>query len=598
MVALGLIALLLVAFASERYPPEVVAISGMAVFLILGLVDSKDMLGALSNSAPWTIIAMFIVTASLTRTGTLETIGLQLQRLNHFGVWGVLLGFIAVNIVLSALFNNIPQVVMMIPVTIVLAHACNMAPSRLLMPLSYATILGGTLTLLGASTNLVVDGVVQAAGLPRFTIFEITPVGIVVALAGGIYLVFAARYLIPDRTTVTDSLGVRARSQFLVEALIPHDSPLIGQHPQAVALFRGSDRRVVDVVRGDVSLRRDMTGVQLAAGDIVVLKSAVANVLTLRDVKGIDVGAATGSSRETRAGETDIIEPVATRTNVFAEALVGPQSRLIGRTLRGERFRRRYGVYPIALHRHNVNLDDRLDDIPLEVADTLLLEGAPEDLDRLAKDAGLINLSRPQERALRLRKAPIALLILAAVIGISAIDVVPIVTVAWIGVAAVLLTRCIDPEEAFEAVEWRVVILLWVMLIIGRGLEKSGAVDSVVNALLPFLKSWHPVLVLACVYFLASALTEVITANAVAIIMTPLAMSLAQTLGLDPRGFAVAVMFAASASFATPIGYQTNTLVYSAGGYKFSDFVRIGLPLNIIAGVVSVIAISWMWPQR
>ena len=582
---LALIAAMLVAFATERRPPEVVAITGMAGALVLGLIDSAEMLHSLSNSAPWTILAMFILTAALARTGLLEQVGRGLGRISNFGMLPLIGGFVLFNIIASALFNNIPQVVMMIPITIALSKACNFAPSRLLMPLSYATILGGTLAMIGASTNLVVDGMAQRAGLPPFGIFDITPVGVIVAIAGGLYLLVAARFFMPDRSTATSLAEARGRSQFLVEVLIPHDSPYLGLSVDLVPFFSGNDREVIDVVRGDASLRREMGDVRLSVGDIVVLKSPVANVLTLRDKRGMNWGGAAD----------DDFEPVAVRSNRVIEAIVGPHSRLLGRTLRNERLRRRYGVYPIALHRYDEDLQERLEDIPLALGDTILIEGAPDDLGRLAEDAGLINLAEPREQGLRLRMAPVALGAFASVILLSAFEILPIAAAGWIAVALVLVARCIDVEEAFASVEWRVLTLIYAMLTVGRALENSGALTYVVDLLLPWFRGWPPIAVLAAIYACASLLTEIVTANAVAVIMTPIAISVARMLGLDPAAFAVAVMFAASASFSTPVGYQTNTLVYAAGGYRFTDFVKIGVPLNIIVGVASVLSIAWFW---
>mgnify|MGYP001241821164 CR=1 FL=1 len=590
-IALGSIIVLLGAFASERWSPVVVAIGGMAFFLFTGMVDTNGMLGALSNNAPWTIIAMFILSGALVRTGVLEGVGTLLSGLRRYGTSVVIVVFIVFNVIASAFFNNIPQVVMMIPVTMVLAKACNMSPSRLLMPLSFATILGGTLALIGASTNLVVDGVVRSAGLPGFSMFEITPVGIAVAIAGTIYLTFVGRFLIPERDTVTSLDNGRQKSQFLVEALIPLGSRMIGRNPLEIGVLHGADRRVIDVVRGGLSLRRDMKSVRLEAGDIVVLKSPVENVLTIRNRKGIEIAA----SDEPDDSGTEL-QPIGTRSDTLAEAIVGPQSRLVGRTLRQERMRRRFGVYPIAVHRQGENLDGRLEEVKLRVGDTLLLEGAPEDLERVAEDADLINLSTPTERAVRHDKALIAILTLACVVLFSALNVLPIAGAAWIGVAVVLFAGCIDAEEAIQSVEWNVILLLYSMLTIGEGLEQTGAVEVVVAFVEPFLATLPPIAVLAAVYILASLMTEVVTANAVAVVVTPLAIALSQQLGYDPRPFAVAVMFAASASFATPVGYQTNTLVYSAGGYKFKDFLKVGLPLNFICGIVTVLLTPLVWP--
>jgi di/tricarboxylate transporter len=594
-IALASILLLLCAFASEKWPPEVVAISGMAFFLLCGMVDTAGMLGALSNNAPWTIIAMFILSSALMRTGVLDGVGRLLRGLTRYGQGVVLIVFILFNIVASAFFNNIPQVVMMIPVTIMLARACGMAPSRLLMPLSFATILGGTLALIGASTNLVVDGIVRGAGLPGFSMFEITPLGILVAIAGTIYLTIAGRFFIPHRDTVTTLLDTKSQPHFLVEVFVPMGSPLIGRNPLDSSMLQGPERRVVDVIRGGLSLRRDMPSVRLTAGDIIVMKSDVANVMTMRDRKGVEISAPDEPLQAEVLGEEPALQPVAVRGDTLAEAIVGPSSRLIGRTLRQERLRRRFGVYPIAVHRQGENLEGRLEEVKLRVGDTLLLEGAPEDLQKVAADADLINLSPSGEKGFRPDKALVATLTLAGVVLLSALNIIPIAGAAWIGVAFVLLTRCIDSDEAIQSVEWSVILLLYSMLTIGSGLEQTGAIEVIVNFAEPYLIGMSPIVVLALIYVVSSLMTEIVTANAVAVVVTPLAIALAIQLGHDPRPFAVAVMFAASASFATPVGYQTNTLVYSAGGYRFLDFVKVGLPLNVICGIVTILFLPLIW---
>ena len=269
---------------------------------------------------------------------------------------------------------------------------------------------------------------------------------------------------------------------------------------------------------------------------------------------------------------------------------------MIGRTLGQLRLRRRYGVYPLAVHRRNQNIGRQLDDLVVRVGDTLLLEGAPEDIQRLATEMELVDISRPSARAYRRDKAPIALLALLGIVVLAALGVAPILLLSFLAVVLVLVSRCIDADEAFSFVEGRLLALVFAMLAVGAALESSGAVEMIVRSASPWLMLLPPVLVIWAVYSLTSFLTELVSNNAVAVIVTPIAIGLAQALGFDPRPFVIAVMIAASASFATPIGYQTNTMVYGPGGYRFADFLKVGIPLNLSLGIVVSVLIPLIWP--
>lgn len=582
----ALLVWVLYAFVREKWSPDVVVAIAVAALLAAQQLTPHDVLGVLSNSAPVTIACMFVLSAALERTGCIDALGNWLGDLVGDSPTRVLAGLMITALLISGFLNNTPVVAILTPVAIALAKRASSSPSKLLIPLSYATVLGGMLTMIGTSTNILVDGVARKAGLEPFGMFEITPAALAFCAVGFIYLMLFSRRLLPDRETLSKQLRPDLGRTFMSELLVPRDSPVIGRTIGEANLNGGSGLKVLKIFRDEEEITEPGHDTVLASGDLLVLHGQVKDVVDLRE------------SNKLSFNRGEAFETVSSHDVIVAEAIVGRNSRYSHRPMRDLDLTARYGIAVLAVHRQDENVQGNLDDFQLQFGDVMLVEGTPAQIKRFADNGDLISLNAVQERAYRRDKAPIAILATLAVVILSAFSFMPIEGLAIIACATVLATRCLDVEDAYKAVDWKVLSLIFGMLAISIAMDRVGLIDLVVDKTMAAIPNASPLLMLGFVYLLTTILTEILSNNAVAVLVTPVAIGIAQSLGLDPRPFVVAVMFAASVSFATPIGYQTNTFVYNAGGYRFSDFMRIGIPLNILMVGVAMLVIPRIWPLQ
>jgi di/tricarboxylate transporter len=502
---------------------------------------------------------------------------------------------------LSAFVNNTPVVVMLMPILMAQAAKHRLNQAALLLPMSYASILGGLCTLIGTSTTILVSSTAVRLGQEPIRMFEVAPLGLALLLAAFGFIFLVGRFMLPARKSLSDRARTEPRA-FLSELVVTPKSKWIGK-PLAETLFASeSGLRVLDVRRRGGTVSVPLSEICLQAGDVLRVASTVEGLVEAKAIPGLHLNAeyryassipgtnGTNEESETEdAGSSEVLH--------LTECVVSPQSRLVGSSVKELDFRRRYSVLVVAVHRRGEAIMERdFANLPLEAGDALLLQGEDSAIARLEADSEFLLLNEVSHQPMRRSKRGIAVGLAGLVVVLATVGVLPIAALALIAAVLCVLFRCLDAHEAYQAVEWRIIMLIFGMLSLGLALEKTGGAAMAANGIVSLLSDAGPWVILSVILLFTSILTEFLSNNAVAVLVTPIVINVADQLGVDARPFLMAAVLGASASFATPIGYQTNTLVYGVGGYKFSDFLRIGVPLNLLAWLLGTLLIPVIWP--
>lgn len=566
-------------FVSEKWPVDVVALLVLGSLLVFGVVDPSEALSGFSSPATITVAAMFVLSAGLQRSGILQTLGDLLARVRWS--WLMTLVMMALAAFASAFINNTAIVAVFLPLVIAAVVSRGRSPSKYLIPLSFAAQFGGVCTLVGTSTNLLVDSLARQSGQSGFALFEFTPLGLWFVAAGMIYIMIAQRFLLPD-LGIPNTASDDHRGRYLVELQVPEKSVAIGRTGSTLLPVEVKDVFLLEIVRDGAMLPRTET---IIAGDRLLMRGEWNDIQQARRQLQL--------THDIVARDLDG-NPEAPR--VHAEVMIAPGSALVGKSLAQLRFGHVYRMRVHGLQRSGATPHQRIDNIPLAVGDVLLVDAAATALEELRPNPAVVLLGQRTQPRIDKRRAGLSMLVLVAAIGVSALGWMPIVASSLLGCAALVILRCLEPEEAYAAIDWRVIILLAGVLPLGIALQKSGGADWVAHNALGWIGGYGPLATLATIYLLTAMMTEVMSNNAAAVLVVPIAIAAAEALGVDTKPFLVAVAFAASTSFATPVGYQTNTMVYTAAGYRFSDFPKIGIPLNLLFWAMAVVLIPRYFP--
>ena len=586
---LGLVLLTFILFVTEKFSLDVTALLILTILFIGGFLSVEEAMSGFSNPAVIIISLLFILSHALQKTRILEYLIVRINQLVSrsrplgLGVYLLTIAFA------SALMNNTAIVAIFMPVTIRLAHRYRMSPSKLLIPLSYAAIMGGTLTLVGTSTNLIVNSIyINNDGQP-LGMFEFAKFGWITLTIGIIYVLTIAPKILPSRTVTSSLTQSYHMAGYLTEMKLSKDSPLVGSSCQQRNISQNYDVIVLDIQRGDRLITYNVGNQKLQAGDILFVKGSVESFLQMKEVEKVSL------LTDEKLTQNELEQ----EDNILIECMVTDQSNLIGKTIVNSNFRKRFYAFILAIRREGSIIRKKIAHVLIQSYDTLLIYGGRKELSKLANTSGFILLGEVEEQLGKVRFWWVSIISIIFTILFAAVGLLPIIKGALLSVVILLALRIITPNEAYQSIHWQVIILIAALIPLGTVIETTGTAsfigDSIAQLVRLFSDSYQPYILLGITYLITMILTEVSSNTATAIIMTPIVLSLSAKMGIDARPLIFGVCFAASASFSTPVGYQTNLMVYGPGGYKFSDFIKVGLPLSITLWLTAIIFIPMIW---
>jgi len=591
ILVLGLLFFGFIMFVTEMFSIDVTAMILLTILFTLGYLTPAEALSGFSNPAVITIAFLFIISRALQKTRILEYLIIRVRRLADKSILlgrGVYLFTIGVA---SAVVNNTAIVAIFMPVSIRLAQKYKMSPSKMLIPLSYSAILGGTLTLVGTSTNLLVNSIyIETPGVEPMGMFEFMRYGLILMFVGLLYILFIAPMILPSRTSTSSLTKSYRLGGYLTEMKITSESPLNGKTCLERGINKNYDVMVLDILRDGKMITNMIRLTRLREGDILFVRGTLENFLRMKEVEKVAL----------LTDEKLTQEELEQEDNVVVECLITDKSDMVGKSLMTGNFRRRFGAFILAIRREGTIVREKIAHVILSAYDTLLVYGPENKINELSKTSDFVVLGEVDAELRKQRFWWMTIVVIIGTITLAALGYMPIVKSAMLGVVILLALRILTPQESYQSINWQVIILISALIPVGIVIQKTGTADWIAGFISSATKSvdveWQPRVLLALIYFITIFLTEISSNAATAIIMTPISLAVAQQMGFDPRAFVFAVAFAASASFITPVGYQTNLMVYGPGGYKFSDYIRVGFPLALIFWVMAIFILPILWP--